>query len=36
MQYQIKDPEDFAHMLLSIIEENRLPALPFITYKIDM
>ncbi len=31
MQFQIKDPKGFAHMLLSIIEENRLPPLPFIT-----
>ncbi len=30
MQYQIRDPEGFAEMLLSIIEQNRLPELPFL------
>ena len=30
MQYQIRDPEGFAAMLRSIVEENRLPALPFL------
>lgn len=30
MEYQIRDPKGFAAMLCSIIEENRLPALPFL------
>ncbi len=30
MQYQIRNPEGFAAMLRSIVEENRLPALPFL------
>ena len=30
MQYQIRDPEGFAAMLRSIIEENRIPVLPFL------
>ena len=30
MQYQIRDPEGFAVMLRSLIEENRLPELPFL------
>ncbi len=30
MQYQIRDPEGFAEMLRTIIEENRLPRLPFL------
>ncbi len=30
MQYQIQDPEGFAHMLESVIQENRLPELPFL------
>lgn len=30
MQYQIRDPEGFAAMLRSIVEENRLPVLPFL------
>lgn len=30
MQYQIRDPEGFAEMLRTIIEENRLPSLPFL------
>ena len=30
MQYQIRDPEGFAAMLRSVMEENRLPELPFL------
>ena len=30
MQYQIRDPQGFAEMLCTIIEENRLPQLPFL------
>jgi len=30
MQYQIRDPRGFAQMLRGIIEEDRLPALPFL------
>ncbi len=30
LQYQIRDPEGFAVMLRSLIEENRLPELPFL------
>lgn len=30
MQYQIRDPEGFAALLRSIIEEDRLPPLPFL------
>ncbi len=30
LQYQIRDPEGFAVMLRSLIEENRLPKLPFL------
>ena len=30
MQYQIRNPKGFAEMLSLIIEENRLPALPFL------
>ncbi len=30
MQYQIRDPEGFAGMLRSIIEENSMPQLPFL------
>ena len=30
LQYQIRDPEGFAAMLRSLIEENRLPELPFL------
>ncbi len=30
MQYQIRDPEGFAKMLRSVIEQNRLPELPFL------
>ncbi len=33
MQYQIRDPEGFANMLRSILEENRLPTLPFLKEK---
>ena len=29
MEFQIRDPEGFAHMLVSIMEKNRLPELPF-------
>ena len=30
MQYQIRDPEGFAEMLISLMEQNRLPELPFL------
>lgn len=30
MQYQIRDPQGFAEMLMSIIEQNALPSLPFL------
>lgn len=30
MQFQIRDPKGFAEMLRSVIEENRLPNLPFL------
>ncbi len=30
MQYQIRDPQGFAAMLTSIIEQNVLPPLPFV------
>ena len=30
MQYQIRDPHGFAEMLVSVIEKNRLPKLPFL------
>ncbi len=30
MQFQIRDPEGFAAMLRSVVEENRLPKLPFL------
>ena len=30
MQFQIRDPKGFAAMLRLIIEENRLPELPFL------
>lgn len=30
MQYQIRDPQGFAKMLTSIMEQNRMPELPFI------
>ncbi len=30
MQFQIRDPEGFAAMLRSVMEENRLPELPFL------
>lgn len=30
MQYQIRDPEGFAKMLISIVEKKRMPDLPFI------
>lgn len=30
MQYQIRDPEGFAAMLISIMEQGRLPELPFL------
>ena len=33
MQYQIRDPDGFANMLRSILEENRLPTLPFLKEK---
>jgi pimeloyl-ACP methyl ester carboxylesterase len=29
MQYQIRDPKGFADMLVSVMNENKLPALPF-------
>ena len=29
MQYQIRDPEGFARMLTEIMEQNRMPELPF-------
>ena len=32
MQYQIRDPKGFADMLSFIIEQNRLPELPFLRY----
>ena len=31
MQYQIRDPKGFAQMLESIVDNNRLPALPFLS-----
>lgn len=30
MQYQIRDPKGFASMLETVVEENRLPELPFL------
>ena len=30
MQFQIRDPEGFAQMLVRVMEENRLPELPFL------
>ena len=30
MQYQIRDPKGFASMLEMVVEENRLPELPFL------
>lgn len=30
MQYQIRDPKGFAGLLVSVIEQNRLPELPFL------
>ena len=30
MQYQIRDPQGFAEMLACIMQENRLPELPFL------
>ena len=30
MQFQIRDPEGFAEMLRLVMEENRLPELPFL------
>ena len=30
MQYQIRDPQGFAAMLTTIIEQNTLPPLPFV------
>ena len=30
MEYQIRDPKGFAAMLRSIIEENKMPELPFL------
>ena len=30
MQYQIRDPEGFAQMLISVMRENKLPRLPFL------
>ncbi len=30
MQYQIRDPQGFAKMLVSLIEEDYLPNLPFL------
>lgn len=30
MQYQIRDPEGFAAMLISIMEQGRLPEPPFL------
>ena len=30
MQYQIRDPQGFAAMLVSIMEQNKLPELPFV------
>ena len=30
MQYQIRDPQGFAAMLERIIEQNKLPPLPFL------
>ena len=30
MQYQIRDPKGFASMLISIMEQNKLPELPFL------
>ena len=32
MQYQIRDPKGFSKMLISVIEENKLPKLPFLKY----
>ena len=32
MEYQIRNPKGFAAMLTSIIEQNRLPELPFLRY----
>ena len=29
MQYQIRDPEGFADMLISVAEKNEIPELPF-------
>lgn len=30
MQYQIRDPQGFAQMLVSLMEQSRMPDLPFI------
>lgn len=30
MQHQIRDPKGFASMLEMVVEENRLPELPFL------
>lgn len=30
MQFQIRDPKGFAAMLTSIVEQDRLPELPFL------
>ncbi len=30
MQYQIRDPQGFASMLISIMERDRMPELPFV------
>ena len=35
MQYQIRDPEGFAHMLRSIVERGTLPELPFLQTEIQ-
>ena len=32
MQYQIRDPEGFARMLRSVMNENRMPQLPFLEW----
>lgn len=31
MQYQIRDPKDFAIILESVIKENKMPKLPFLS-----
>lgn len=33
MQYQIRDPKGFAQMLMSIIETNKIPEIPFLLYE---